>query len=337
LRIQREIATTLARSVQLEINSFFEAHVGLGSPLYLRGLHAEARFHLAGFEEAVSCYKHALTLDPTFVPAAEALARALKGRAEWGFAHPRLAWQEVRLATERALRLDPHSALAHALLSRFYSEHHWKWSIALREADTAVALAPNDPDVLTSVAIARLAIGEFNQAAHLLDVACAIDPLNADIHLISGWPYLRQGRCGDAERSSRRAIELSPTYVWAHHDLGLVLLCQERYQEALAEMSREPHAGGRLSGMALAYHALRRPADSDAALSTLVAEGAGEMALKIAEVHAFRGETVQAAQWLERAYRQRDFDLYTIKGSTPFEQMRMDARFVGLLRQMQLQ
>jgi TolB-like protein/tetratricopeptide (TPR) repeat protein len=336
LRIQSEIATAVARSVQLEIHSFAKPHADFGSRLYLRGLHAEGRFDQMGFEEAVNCYKHALALDPTFVPAAEALARALKGRAHWGFAHPQTAWQGVRDATERALRLEPHSAIAHAILSRVHSEHDWDWSASANEAETAVALAPSDPDVLTSAAIARLALGEFSQAGDLLDMACTCDPLNADTHNIMGWVYVRLGRFADAECASRRAVELSSTCVWAHHDLGVTLLCQGRHEEALDEMNREPHPGGRLSGIAIAYHALQRSAESDAALSTLVSQYADEMALKIAEAHAFRGDRDQAIKWLERAYRQRDFDLYCVKGNWLLTQVQGDPRYTDLLRKMEL-
>lgn len=336
LRIQSGIATAVARSVQLEIKAFREPHADFRPPHYLRGLHAEGRFDQVGFDEAISCYRHALTLDPTFLPAAEGLARALKGYAEWGFARPAAAWQEVRSAVERALGLEPHSALAHALLSRVDSEYRWDWSGAMSEAETAMALAPSDPDVLTSAAVAHLAIGEFREAAHLAGAACTIDPLNADLHVVKGWAYMRLGRFADAESTFRRAIALSPTYVWAHHDLGSALLCQGRCDEALAEMSLEPHPGGRLSGIALAYHGQQRSDESDGALTTLVTHHADEMALRIAEVHAFRGEADQAIQWLERAYRQRDFELYLINGNALLARVQRDLRYVGLLRQMRL-
>ena len=62
----------------------------------------------------------------------------------------------------------------------------------------------------------------------------------------------------------------------------------------------------RLQGLALAYHALWRKKDSDAALADYVANYHADGAFQIAEVYAFRGEANRAFEWLKRAYVQRD-------------------------------
>ena len=69
--------------------------------------------------------------------------------------------------------------------------------------------------------------------------------------------------------------------------------------------------------MGLAYHALGREQDSNAALAGLIAKHQNEAAYQIAEVYAFRGESDRSFAWLERAYQQRDTGLPEIK-TDPF-------------------
>ena len=91
-----------------------------------------------------------------------------------------------------------------------------------------------------------------------------------------------------------------------------------------------------LVGEALAYHSLGRPQDSDAALQQLIATRQQDCALKIAQVYAFRGESDEAFEWLERAYRQRDGGLMSLEFDPLLKGLRQDRRYSDLLRKMHL-
>ena len=67
-------------------------------------------------------------------------------------------------------------------------------------------------------------------------------------------------------------LELNPERPFSHTGLGMVYLAQAHPQEALAEIEREPEPDFRLFGLALAYHALGRKKESDAALAELIAK-----------------------------------------------------------------
>jgi hypothetical protein len=66
---------------------------------------------------------------------------------------------------------------------------------------------------------------------------------------------------------------------------------------------REPRT---FTGRALAYHALGREQDSDAALAGLIGEYSNQGAYQIAQVYAYRGQSQESFTWQERAYKQRD-------------------------------
>ena len=61
-----------------------------------------------------------------------------------------------------------------------------------------------------------------------------------------------------------------------------------------------------------------------------------QSAYEIALVHAFRGETSQAFEWLDRAYAERDSGLPNIKGNPLLRNLEQDPRYTALLKKMRL-
>lgn len=84
------------------------------------------------------------------------------------------------------------------------------------------------------------------------------------------------------------------------------LYLQGRLEDALASAEREVLPDFRLWAIAMAQHALGRPAESDAALRNMIADHGDPAAYQLAEVHGYRGDVDRGFEWLERAYRQRD-------------------------------
>jgi hypothetical protein len=102
-------------------------------------------------------------------------------------------------------------------------------------------------------------------------------------------------------------------------------------------MQRERAENWRLPGLAVAWHALDRRTESDAALNQATARFADTMAYQIAEAYAYRGEVNEAFAWLERAYRQRDAGLACCLKTDPLlKGVKNDARYAELLRRMKL-
>jgi tetratricopeptide (TPR) repeat protein len=145
-----------------------------------------------------------------------------------------------------------------------------------------------------------------------------------------------RGHLNEAETAIRRALDIRPTYGFGHYALGLVLLESGNPQAALLEMQREQQEFGQLSGLAMVYHALGQSAEADAALARMIKEQAADNAFYIAGVYAFRGQPNEAMRWLERAYAQKDFSLFIVKGYLPLKSLRADPRFEAFLKKMNL-
>ena len=86
-------------------------------------------------------------------------------------------------------------------------------------------------------------------------------------------------------------------------------------------------------GLALAYYALHRTKDADAALARLEATG---RTMRVAEVYAFRGQKDPALKWLERAYAEKPSGFCLVKGDPLLKNLEGDPRDQASLRKMNL-
>jgi TolB-like protein/Flp pilus assembly protein TadD len=338
LHLQAEIATTLSRSLEIGIGadrsqSTRRLKNDEAYDLYLRGRYAAERGDADGFAASAAYLRQALDADPTFADAALALAGTYFGQAGTSLA-PSRVFEQARQTAETALRLDPGAGLAHAFLGGVHADYDWDWSAADREFKQALALAPHNGLVLSLAADFAISLGHLEVARQMLKEALVYDPLAALAYSNLAWTELCSGRYAEAEAAARRALEIDPSYDWGHIYVGDALLWRGDPEAAVVEMTRESNPMAQAVGLALAYYALGRAADSDASLRKLTAEGAGNYAYEIAEVYGYRGERDEALKWLDRAYVQRDAALRWITRDPCFAKLETDPRYQAFVRKM---
>jgi TolB-like protein/tetratricopeptide (TPR) repeat protein len=339
LKLQGELATGVARALDITVGSdTLQSHNASRNPeaydLYLRGLHAADRYDREGFEAAANHFQQALDLDRSFAAAATGLGRMLVYQAEFGFAPVVETYERARHSLETAIRLDPNSGMAHAWLGWVHTAYDWDWPAADAETKEALRLSPRDAIVLNCAARLSEALGHWDEAIHQLHSSIARDPLHPGTNNILSGVYARAGRLAEAEATERRVLELSPTYASAPYNLAVVLLALGRRDEALKVVQQA--TVDRVKGLVLVYYALGRKADSDAQLAALTREHASDDAFSIAEAHAYRGESDEAFRWLDRAYAQKDPNLYLVKGDRLLKNLEPDPRYKAFSRKMKL-
>jgi tetratricopeptide (TPR) repeat protein len=214
--------------------------------------------------------------------------------------------------------------------------YDWDWPAAERESQRALALDPRNAFVVGNVGFARSAFAPAEESARLMSAAVALDPLNATWHELLAQMRYRAGRLTEAEAEMRKALDLTPTYAEGYFYLGQILLAERQLDASLIAMGQETPENGRDTGLAIVYHALGRRTESDLALARLVKQHSGDAAYEIAQAHAYRAELDQAFQWLDRAYSQKDVELYWVKGDPLFKNLVADPRYSAFLRKMKL-
>jgi adenylate cyclase len=240
---------------------------------------------------------------------------------------------------ESALKLDPKSAEAHALLANIHLSYDWDWTAAEREIQQAKSIAPGDPYVQRAEAILLMALGRWDDALKQIKAAVVIDPLDTINYGNYGYMWEIQDRIGqvaEAESSVRRTLDIRPTTAYAHYCLAYLLLERGHRDGALNEVQQETDPTAKQLGMAMVLYALGKKVESDAALAGFIKEHAGTLAYSISDMYALRGQSDEAMRWLERAFTQKDAQLLLIKADTALVPLNGDPRFKALLRKMNL-
>ena len=205
---------------------------------------------------------------------------------------------------------------------------------AARYFERALALDPTDLDVLGNSARLLQTLGRLPPAIAIDEYVVARDPVNPIALQNLGINYLYAGRYDEAIAKFRTLLSLSPGYGGAHFLLGEALLLKGDAAGGLAQMQQEKTEGWRLIGLPLAYCALGRKADADAAFAALIAKYAKDAPYNIAYDYAYCGEADQAFAWLDKAVAYQDPGLSGIVTETLFDKIRHDPRWLPFLRKL---
>ena len=177
-------------------------------------------------------------------------------------------------------------------------------------------------------------LGRLDEALALDEAVVRRDPVNVNALFNLGLDHRMAGRLDAAIASYRTLLSLSPGRGTAHYQISAALLLQGDAPGALAEIEQETSEVWKMIGLPLAYHALGRKADSDAALAALIAKLEKDGPYNIAYVYAFRGEADKAFEWLDKAVEYGDPGLGEIVPETLFDKIHADPRWQAFLRKL---
>jgi tetratricopeptide (TPR) repeat protein len=342
-KVQDEIAGAVVSALKVSLGNSSALKVTPpknteGYTLYLQG---RAINRIAGnkaqFDGAAEYMRKAIKADPTFAKAWAWLAIVLGNEVDYNFVSAEAVGAEVRRATEQALTLDPNLPDAHQAKAEMYSNIDWDWEAAAAELQKAYDLDPTAPGIVSGLGQLQYSLnGESDTVLALYQKAIDLDPVASIGYEDIGAYYTGTGKLPEAETAYRKAIDLLPTDPSGHAGLGEVLLLRGEAAAALAEFQRDPDESDQRWGAALAYFALGRRAEANAALSEMERLDATTNAANIAKALAYRGEIDQAFAWLDRAYQQRDSNLEQIKFNPLVKSLHGDPRWKAFLRKMKL-
>jgi TolB-like protein len=302
--------------------------------LFLQARQLERLYTRQGIEDSIALYQHALAIDPNYGPAWNGLAINYIEQANVGYGPrtPDQAFKLAREAIDKALRIDPEYAEAHVSLGAIARAYDNDLPAAARHMERALALDPINLRALSEAAYLLLSLGRQETAIEAYENVVARDPLDARAHGNLGWLYMLGGRLDEAVANSRTSLKLTPESIGIHYDVGLVMLLKGDAKAALAEMRQETDEAWRLTGLALAYHALGQESASDAALAELIETHERSWSEAIARVYAFRGETDDAFEWLDKAVANKDTGVWNIANQPLFRRLHNDPRWLPFLR-----
>ncbi len=300
--------------------------------LYLQAVQLGRQFTAEAFQQSDALYRKVLAIDPRYAPAWDGLARNFANEASQGLLSNKEGYAQAREAAMKALAIDPEYAPAHARLGWIAMYGDNDLAGAAQHFKRALALDPADLNVLRNSATLLESLGRLDEALALEEAARPPRSGERDGALQPGLPpaHGRPARRGDRVVPHRAEPEPGPGR--AHCQLGNALLLKGDAQGALAEIEQETSEICKMIGLPMAYHALGRKADSDAALAALIAKYEKDAPYNIAYVYAFRGEADKAFAWLDKAVEYGDPGLGEIVTENLFDKIHADPRWLPFLR-----
>lgn len=109
-----------------------------------------------------------------------------------------------------------------------------KYEAAVEHYQQALALKPNQPEVLSNLGNALKETGQLEAAIAAYQQAIAINPNYAEAYNNLGIAYKEQNDLAGAIACYEQAIRLKPNYPESHHNLGIILRLQNQLDEAIA-------------------------------------------------------------------------------------------------------
>ena len=281
-------------------------------------------------EKSDALYHQVLEIDPRYAPAWLELARNFMNKAFIGTVSSQEGYARARELAEKALAIDPDYAPAHATLGYIATVEN-DYAGAAKHYERALTLDPTDLSLVNNAAFLLKSLGRLDEALVVGEAIVRRDPMNTTAVNSLGYRQRWSGRYDEAISSFRTALSLTPGRGNVHYQLGMTLLLKGDAAGALAEIEQETVEGWRMVGLPMAYYALGRKADSDAALAALIAKN-DDGAYTIASVYAFRGEADRAFAWLDKAVEYHDGGLSDIVVENLFDKIHSDPRWLPFLR-----
>ncbi len=289
-----------------------------------------------GARAAIRHFQAAIERDPNNALAHAGLAEVYGG---WGgllqVSDDTEAMAEA--AALRALEIDDALAEAHLALGfvRFYAR--WDWEGARQEIEKAIELNPSSAEAHHHFAHYLAAMGRTEEGLSENRRYLELDPLWPRPYECLGYHSMMARRFDRAREFYQKALEIDPTYYYAHTGMGDFYVQQGRPEDAAASyraaagLSDAPHAPASLAYVQ-AVSGNRHGAQE--ILDRLESEGANLSPAMLATIYAALGRNDEAIDWLEQAYQKKAWLLLFIRSHPWFDPLRDDPRFQDIVRRM---
>lgn len=252
------------------------------------------------------------------------------------------AMPKAKAAAQKALEIDGTLGEAHATLGFVKSFYDWEWSKAEYEYKRALELNPGYATGHHWYSGLLRALGQFERALEEMRRAQELDPLSAAIGRDFGRIFNSMRQQGQAIDQYRKTLELNPSFASGYLHLGLAYAQKSQYDEALAAFQK-----GRVvaddnplivAGLGHCYALMGNRVKAGELLGELLQQSKRRHipAIAIALLYIGLGETDEAFEWLDNAYKDHDAWLTWLRVDPVFDGLRQDPRFFSLLKKVHL-
>ena len=260
-KMQDEVSQQVAARLRLKLKPMEQARLASARPTnpeaydyYLRGKYHAGLQIKAEIEAAIELLERAVAIDPSFALAHAELSHEYRTKA-FAFKPEEKEWEEKAfVAAEKALLLDPDLAQAHVARGLLLWTHsnHFPHERAIEEYRRALSLNPNLDEAHHQLASVYNHIGLLDKAEEEIQKAVAINPGNTGARFRVGVNLLYQGKYEQALAAMGDSQKFWPPgwgyqTAWALFQLGRKDEAAARIEESLKNYPQDE--GGTLTSM----------------------------------------------------------------------------------------
>jgi len=338
LTLERELSASMSHALHAELTPL--PPVRRVDPaayeLFFRGRSALGRETAESVREAISDFQKAVAIQPDFAKGYASLAFAYSQLPYSGAVSPAESMGRAKAAATKAVELDPQLSDGHTELGRALYQYDWNWSASEQEFRRALELNPNDREAHLTYSVLLYLLHRNKEAEAEAERVRALAPIVARSsggYLGRGAAYRSKGDYPRAIAELTTAVQMDPTLPRGHFQLGWTLAEAGRTSEGIAELEKavqlSPNNARFRARLGCAYALSGNAAKAREILADLEKRSAkafispASMALVPAALH----DNGRALDLLERAYRERDFELINLLGAKTFDALRAEPRF----------
>ena len=222
--IQEEISNSIVAALKVALNvedvsAMERVQRPTNNPeayeLYLQGRFLWRKRMEENIRGAIDLLEQAVSLDPNFAKAYEALAAAWTVLPAWSDANAAESLQKAVEQANQALMLDPSLAEARAIRAHSAGFNR-RWLDSLIEFEAAIESEPKNAGVRQWYAEALADVGYLESAMEQIEKAYQLDPAAPIINNVYSMLATIKGDDTAAIRHMNKALELGLSIAWAH-------------------------------------------------------------------------------------------------------------------------
>ena len=310
--------------------------------LFLRGRFWEDRRSEEGFKKAIEYFNKAIEKDPNYALAYVGLSGTYGGLSDHGFLSSKEGFTKAKDAVMKALALDDRLAEAHTELAADMCFYDWNFGGAEPEYKRAIELNPNVATAHYLYGSYLSIVGRHAEAVAEKRRAQELEPSSIINNFGIGWALCRAGQYDQTIETLLQTLEMDRTFGHTFRFLGLAYLQKGMYDEAINNLHEavrlNPTHTGFIASLGCAYGRSGRRIEAQRLLENLkdLSRRRYVASYDMAMIYAGLGYNDQTFTHLENAFAERSNQLVYLKGEPAWDSLRLDPRFINLLRRIGL-
>jgi len=303
--------------------------------LYLRGRYLLNKRTTDSSQKGRILFEQAVAKDPRFALGHVGIADSyiLLGKA--GAISPEetatLAWSEVSIA----LGIDENLAEGHISRATLLADFDWNWPAAEADFQKALELNPNSAIAHHWYARYLAQLSRIEEALKENSAAEKLDPLSPIILTSKAKILWVAHRYKEAIDQCRRSLDLESSFGPTFSTLAQAAVHNKQFPEGIEAAKKYVEVSNRTGWakleLAYAYAVAGDKIESDRIVNEVTSRGGPFSPYDMATIRAVWRDTDGTFQWLDKAIEQRSVDAIWIRVDPRLDPVRSDPRFTQVL------